>query len=383
MTIKISIDCMGGDHGPAVTIPAAISFVNSEPDAELILVGIEDQILAELKKHNAENHPRLSLVSASEVVTMDDAIEVALRRKKNSSMRVALNLVKDGAAQACVSAGNTGALMAISRHVLKTIPGIDRPAICSILPNQKDRPTYMLDLGANVDCEPQHLHQFALMGAALVSALENRPMPSIGLLNVGEEDIKGNDVVKRTAELLRADHAKGTLNFYGNVEGNDIFLGTTDIVVCDGFVGNVTLKASEGLGRFVKSVLTTELKRTPLSMLGALIARNALKAISQRLNPSRYNGGSLLGLRGIVFKSHGGADAYGYQWAIKRAFDAAKYDVLTRISVKISAIMPQSMPQSEASSAAVAEAAAEAVVVSEPLSEQVVDATNTTEQKTA
>lgn len=386
MTIKISIDCMGGDHGPAVTIPAAISFVNSEPDAELILVGIEDQILAELKKHKAENHPRLSLVSASEVVTMDDAIEVALRRKKNSSMRVALNLVKDGAAQACVSAGNTGALMAISRYVLKTIPGIDRPAICSILPNQKDRPTYMLDLGANVDCEPQHLHQFALMGTALVSALENRPMPSIGLLNVGEEDIKGNDVVKRTAELLRADHAKGTLNFYGNVEGNDIFLGTTDIVVCDGFVGNVTLKASEGLGRFVKSVLTTELKRTPLSMLGALIARNALKAISQRLNPSRYNGGSLLGLRGVVFKSHGGADAYGYQWAIKRAFDAAKYDVLTRISVKIAAIMPQSMPPSEACSASVAEAAETVLVpapVSAPVSEQVVDATKTTEQKTA
>ncbi len=375
MTIKISIDCMGGDHGPAVTIPAAISFVNSEPDAELILVGIEDQILVELKKHKAENHPRLSLVAASEVVTMDDAIEVALRRKKNSSMRVALNLVKDGAAQACVSAGNTGALMAISRYVLKTIPGIDRPAICSILPNQKDRPTYMLDLGANVDCEPQHLHQFALMGAALVSALENRPMPSIGLLNVGEEDIKGNDVVKRTAELLRADHAKGTLNFYGNVEGNDIFLGTTDIVVCDGFVGNVTLKASEGLGRFVKSVLTTELKRTPLSMLGALIARSALKAISQRLNPSRYNGGSLLGLRGIVFKSHGGADAYGYQWAIKRAFDAAKNDVLTRISVKIEAIMPQSIPQDDANSAA--------VLVTASVVDQVVDATKTTEQKTA
>tara|TARA_R110001599_G_scaffold64023_3_gene178633 strand:- start:209928 stop:211028 length:1101 start_codon:yes stop_codon:yes gene_type:complete len=366
---------MGGDHGPAVTIPAAISFVNSEPDAELILVGIEDQILVELKKHKAENHPRLSLVAASEVVTMDDAIEVALRRKKNSSMRVALNLVKDGAAQACVSAGNTGALMAISRYVLKTIPGIDRPAICSILPNQKDRPTYMLDLGANVDCEPQHLHQFALMGAALVSALENRPMPSIGLLNVGEEDIKGNDVVKRTAELLRADHAKGTLNFYGNVEGNDIFLGTTDIVVCDGFVGNVTLKASEGLGRFVKSVLTTELKRTPLSMLGALIARSALKAISQRLNPSRYNGGSLLGLRGIVFKSHGGADAYGYQWAIKRAFDAAKNDVLTRISVKIEAIMPQSIPQDDANSAA--------VLVTASVVDQVVDATKTTEQKTA
>lgn len=342
MTIKISIDCMGGDHGPSVTIPAAISFVESEPDAELILVGLEDQLLVELKKHKASGHPRLSIVNATEVVTMDDPLEVALRRKKDSSMRVAINLVKQGQADACVSAGNTGALMAISRYVLKTIPGVNRPAICSILPNQKDGPTYMLDLGANVDCEPQHLHQFALMGSALVSAMEGKPRPTVGLLNVGEEDIKGNDVVKQTAVLLRADHEKGTLNFYGNVEGNDIFKGTTDIVVCDGFVGNVTLKASEGLGRFVKSVLTTEFKRTPLTMLGALIARGALKAISQRMNPSRYNGGSLLGLRGLVFKSHGGADAYGYQWAIKRAFDAAKYDVLTRISTKIADLMPQS-----------------------------------------
>lgn len=363
MTIKISIDCMGGDHGPSVTIPAAISFVESEPDAELILVGLEDQLLAELKKHKASEHPRLSVVNATEVVTMDDSLEVALRRKKDSSMRVAINMVKQGQADACVSAGNTGALMAISRYVLKTIPGVDRPAICSILPNQKDGPTYMLDLGANVDCEPQHLHQFALMGSALVSAMEGKPRPTIGLLNVGEEDIKGNDIVKQTAVLLRADHERGTLNFYGNVEGNDIFKGTTDIVVCDGFVGNVTLKASEGLGRFVKSVLTTEFKRNPLTMLGALIARSALKAISQRLNPSRYNGGSLLGLRGLVFKSHGGADAYGYQWAIKRAFDAAKYDVLTRISTKIADLMPQSALT--------------------PLPENSVSATETIEQKTA
>jgi len=363
MTIKISIDCMGGDHGPSVTIPAAISFVESEPEAELILVGLEDQLLSELKKHKASEHPRLSVVHATEVVAMGDTLEVALRRKKDSSMRVAINLVKQGQVDACVSAGNTGALMAISRYVLKTIPGVDRPAICSILPNQKDGPTYMLDLGANVDCEPQHLHQFALMGSALVSAMEGKPKPTVGLLNVGEEDIKGNDIVKQTAVLLRADHARGTLNFYGNVEGNDIFKGTTDIVVCDGFVGNVTLKASEGLGRFVKSVLTTEFKRTPLTMLGALIARPALKAISQRLNPSRYNGGSLLGLRGLVFKSHGGADAYGYQWAIKRAFDAAKYDVLARISTKIADLMPQSALTQ--------------------LAENPVTATETIEQKTA
>ncbi|GAA4019110.1 phosphate acyltransferase PlsX [Actimicrobium antarcticum] len=332
---------MGGDHGPSVTVPAAVSFANSEPNAELVLVGKEDAINAELKKLHCTSHPRITVVHASEVVAMDDTLEIALRRKKDSSMRVAVNLVKAGQAQACVSAGNTAALMAVSRYILKTIPGIHRPAICGIIPNQKNAPTYMLDLGANVDCEPQHLHQFAVMGSVLVAAMENIPRPTIGLLNVGEEDIKGNDVVKRTAALLRADHDKGVLNFYGNVEGNNIFEGTTDIVVCDGFVGNVTLKASEGLGRFVKNVLAAELKSSPLNMLGALLARGALKAISRRINPSRYNGASLLGLRGLVFKSHGSADKYGYEWAIKRAYDAANNDVLSRISATIASLMPQ------------------------------------------
>jgi glycerol-3-phosphate acyltransferase PlsX len=341
MTIKISIDCMGGDHGPSVTVPAAISFVNRVHDAELILVGMEGVLRAELKKHKALDHPRLRLADAAEVVMMDDSLEVALRRKKNSSMRIAIQMVKEGSADACVSAGNTAALMAISRYVLKTMPGVDRPAICSILPNQKDGPTYMLDLGANVDCEPHHLHQFAIMGSVLVSAMEGKPRPTIGLLNVGHEDIKGNDLVKQTAKLLHADHERGVLNFYGNVEGNDIFKGTTDIVVCDGFVGNVTLKASEGLARLFKTVLTAEFKRTPLSMLGALIARGALNAISRRLNPSRYNGASLLGLRGLVFKSHGSADVYAYEWAINRAFDAAKYNVLSSISEIIAELMPQ------------------------------------------
>lgn len=332
---------MGGDHGSAVTVAAAISFVNREADAELILVGREEVIRAELKKRRAADHPRLSIVHAEEVVTMDDPLEVALRRKKDSSMRVAIAMVKDGRAQACVSAGNTGALMAISRYVLKTLPGVDRPAICTLIPNQKDKPTYMLDLGANVDCEAVHLHQFALMGSTLVATIENRQKPTVGLLNVGEEDIKGNEVVKQTAQLLRADHEKGVLNFYGNVEGDDIFKGTTDIVVCDGFVGNVVLKASEGLARFFKVVLTAEFKSNPLNMLGALIARGALKAISKRMNPARYNGGSLLGLRGLVFKSHGGADAYAYEWAIRRAYDAAKNDVLSRISASIAELMPQ------------------------------------------
>jgi glycerol-3-phosphate acyltransferase PlsX len=341
MTIKISIDCMGGDHGPSVTIPAAISFVKHEPDAELILVGLEAELRAELKKHNAENHPRLSVVHASEVVTMDDPLEVALRRKKDSSMRIAAELVKDGKADAAVSAGNTGALMAVSRYVLKTMVGVDRPAICSILPNQNDGPTYMLDLGANVDCEPHHLHQFAIMGSVLVSAMEGKKNPTIGLLNVGTEDIKGNEVVKATATLLQADHAAGKLNFHGNVEGNDIFKGTVDLVVCDGFVGNVTLKAIEGLARFLGNTIKTEFKRNIFTILGAVFATGALKSIKNKMNPSRYNGASLLGLRGLVFKSHGGADAYAYEFAIKRAYDAANYNMLSQLSSMIAELMPK------------------------------------------
>ena len=323
---------MGGDHGPSVTIPAALSFLKQQPEAELILVGVEETIRAELKKHHAGANPRLTVKHASEVVEMDDPIEVALRRKKDSSMRVAVELVKDGSAHVCVSAGNTGALMAVSRYVLKTMAGVDRPAICSILPNQKNGPTYMLDLGANVDCSPHHLHQFAIMGSVLFAAMEGR-QPTIGLLNVGTEEIKGNDVVKETALLLRADHERGALNFYGNVEGNDIFKGTADVVVCDGFVGNVTLKAIEGLSRFMKSVF----KQSALSMLGALIARGALK----KLNPERYNGAGLLGLKGLVFKSHGGANAYAFEWAIRRAFDAAKNNVQEQLSAMIAELMPE------------------------------------------
>ncbi len=332
---------MGGDHGPAVTIPAAIAFVTRETRAELILVGLQDEVRAQLKKHNAQAHPRLSIVHASEVVTMDDPLEVALRRKKDSSMRVAIELVRDGKANACVSAGNTGALMAVSRYVLKTMSGVDRPAICSIMPNQKGGPTYMLDLGANVDCEPHHLHQFAIMGSVLVTAMEGIARPTIGILNVGTEDIKGNEVVKATSKLLQADHERGVLNVYGNVEGNDIFKGTTDLVVCDGFVGNVTLKAVEGVARFFADTVKTEFKRSLLTMAGAMLGMGALKAIKDKLNPSRYNGASLLGLRGLVFKSHGGADIYSYGWAIKRAFDAAECDMLAQLSSKITELIPR------------------------------------------
>lgn len=323
---------MGGDHGPSVTIPAAISFLKSHADAELVLVGAEDVLRAELKKHHADKLPRLSLRNATEVVTMDDPVEVALRRKKDSSMRVAIELVKDGSANACVSAGNTGALMAVSRYVLKTMAGVDRPAICSIFPNQKNGPTYILDLGANVDCTPDHLHQFAIMGSVLCSAIEGNPRPTVGLLNVGTEDIKGNEAVKATGVLLRADHERGKLNFFGNVEGNDIFKGTVDVVVCDGFVGNVMLKAIEGLSRFMK----TTFKESVMSMLGAVLARKALK----KLNPERYNGAALLGLKGLVFKSHGGANAYAFEWALKRAYDAAHNNVQEQLSALIAELMP-------------------------------------------
>lgn len=345
---------MGGDHGLSVTVPACISFVNREKDAVLVLVGLEGAIRDELKKHKAENHPRLQVKNASEVVTMDDPLEIAMRRKKGSSMRVAIQLVKDAQVQACVSAGNTGALMAISRYILKTLPGVDRPAICGILPNQKNSPTYMLDLGANVDCEAKHLQQFALMGSALFSAMENKPKPKVGLLNVGVEEIKGNEVVKQATELLRADHNNGVINFYGNIEGNDIFEGTADVVVCDGFVGNVALKSVEGLGRFFRIVLISEFKSSLLNMIGAVLARRALKAISQRLNPSRFNGANLMGLRGLVFKSHGGADAYAYEFAIKRAFDAVRNDVLLRISTTMADLLLNSDASSASGNSGIA-----------------------------
>ena len=334
MTTRIAIDCMGGDHGPSVTVPAAIQFLAEHPAARLILVGQEDALRPLLGSQR--DNERLRIVHATEVVGMDEPPALALRNKKDSSMRVAINLVKNGEADACVSAGNTGALMAISRFVLKMLPGIERPAICAPLPTSKGH-THMLDLGANVDCTPAHLLQFGIMGSMFVAALEHNDQPRVGLLNIGEEEIKGNEVVKAAAELLRASG----LNFIGNVEGDGIFKGEADVVVCDGFVGNVTLKAIEGLARLMKDVLTTEFKRNPITMLGALIARGALKAIGNRLNPSRYNGASLLGLRGLVFKSHGSADAYSFEWALRRAFDAAKNDVQAHLASLIAELMPR------------------------------------------
>lgn len=330
MDITVAIDAMGGDHGPHVTVPAALEVLKQESELNIILVGLTDAIEAELRSHGAAVGSRLRIHHASEVVNMDESPQSAMKNKKDSSMRVAINLVKSGEAQACVSAGNTGALMATARFVLKTLPGIDRPAIASTLPSQRGQ-TYMLDLGANADCTPEHLLQFAVMGAMLASCVEHKERPSVGLLNIGSEDIKGNETVKQAGELLRASH----LNFYGNVEGNDIYKGTVDVVVCDGFVGNVALKTSEGLAQMMGRFLTAEFKRNAVTKLMALIAMPVLKAFKRRLDPRRYNGASLLGLRGIVVKSHGGADSFAFQHAIHTAAEEARSGVLRRITEQL------------------------------------------------
>jgi len=313
----IAIDCMGGDHGLPVTVPAAIAFAQSHPDTRCLLVG-DESLIRQALQQNAAADGRFEILHASEVVTMDDSVEVALRRKKDSSMRVAAQAVKDGRADAAVSAGNTGAWMAISRYVLKTLDGIDRPAIATALPNQKGGSTTVLDLGANVDCTAEHLLQFGLMGAALASAVDHRAQPSVGLLNIGEELIKGNEVVKQAADLLRGSG----LNFYGNVEGDDIFKGTVDVVVCDGFVGNVVLKSVEGLARMISVMMREEFRRNPLTMAAGLLATPVLQRFRARVDNRRYNGAALLGLRGIIIKSHGSADAYAYGQALQRAREA-------------------------------------------------------------
>ena len=285
-------------------------------------------------------HPRSKLVAATEVVDMDDDIETALRKKRNSSMRVAIEQVKDGAADAAVSAGNTGALMAIARYVLKTMEGIDRPAIATQLPNTKGGATLVLDLGANVDCSAEHLLQFAFMGSALASALTGRSNPSVGLLNIGEEVIKGSEVIKKAGELLRTAANSSHLNFYGNVEGNDIFKGTTDIVVCDGFVGNVALKASEGLASMIGQILKEEFSKTIFRKLAAICAYPVLSSFKNRLDHRAHNGAALLGLRGLVFKSHGSADAFAFEQALNRAYDASQHQLLERVQAKIAAVPP-------------------------------------------
>ncbi len=331
--VTLAVDCMGGDHGPSVTLLACKQFLQAHPDAQLLLVGLP-QALAHF------HHPRANVVAASEVVTMDDPLEVALRRKKDSSMRVAIEQVRDGKADAAVSAGNTGALMAIARYVLKTLEGIDRPAIAGQFPNAKGGATTMLDMGANVDCSPQHLLQFALMGTALVSVLNGDENPTVGLLNIGEEDIKGGENMRKTAELLRSAAKSGDLNYFGNVEGDDIFHGTVDIVVCDGFVGNVALKASEGLASMVSGFLKKSFSVNIFTKIAGFIAYPALTGFKHLVDHRRHNGAALLGLRGLVFKSHGSADALAFEVALSRAYDAAHHQLLARVERRLAHAAP-------------------------------------------
>jgi glycerol-3-phosphate acyltransferase PlsX len=338
MTVTVAVDAMGGDHGPPVTVPACLAFLGSTRDTRDTLVGMPAQLEPPLAGARSDLRERIAIQAASEVVDMSEPPADALRKKKDSSMRVAINLVKEGAADACVSAGNTGALMAIARFVLKTLPGIDRPAIASQLPT-KTGDTLVLDLGANVDCTPDHLVQFAAMGSALVSAVSGIERPTIGLLNIGEEDIKGSDVVKQAAERLKAS----TLNFFGNVEGDDIYMGTTDVVVCDGFVGNVMLKTSEGLAHMLSEFLKTEFRRNLLTRAAAGVVYPVLAAFTRRNDPRRYNGATLVGLKGVVVKSHGGADAFAFTNALQRATLEVQHGVLDKIAQRI-AEMPHVVP---------------------------------------
>lgn len=324
---SIALDAMGGDHGPSVTVPAALRVLKESPSLKIILVGDQEILTRELAAHSSQTGSRVEIQHASEQVAMDEKPSVALRTKKDSSMRVAIDLVKEGRAQACVSAGNTGALMATARFVLKTLPGIDRPAILTTLPTMKGH-TNMLDLGANVDTSAENLFEFAVMGSVLTSAVENIESPSVGLLNIGEEEVKGNERVKEAARLL----SESKLNYIGFIEGDDIYKGTADVVVCDGFVGNVALKTSEGVAKMISHFMREEFKRNIFTKFAALVAMPVLNALAKRIDPRRYNGASLVGLQGIVIKSHGNADVVSYATAIREAVMEVKKNVPERIS---------------------------------------------------
>ena len=334
--ITIALDAMGGDFGPDIVIPAARQATSAYPDVNIILVGDEAVLNPAVEKAGLARNPRVRIQHASQKVEMDELPSNALRNKKDSSMRIALDLLKAGSADACVSAGNTGALMATSRFVLKMLPGIDRPAICTSLPSNTSH-TWVLDLGANVDCDAKHLFQFALMGSVLATAVDGNVNPSVGLLNVGEEEIKGNESVKRAAQLL----ADGPLNYAGFAEGDDIYMGNFDVIVCDGFVGNIALKTSEGVAKMIATFIKQEFKRNLLTRISALIAMPVLKAFRSRIDPRLYNGASLLGLRGIVIKSHGGADALAFANAIKVAILEVRESVPERITARLQSYQEQ------------------------------------------
>ena len=337
MAVTIALDAMSGDHGPAVTVPGALAALQAHPELNLVLVGQREILEKELARHPGAESGRLRIQDASQVVGMDEPPAQALRGKKDSSMRIAINLVKNGEAQAVVSAGNTGALMATARFVLKTLPGIDRPAIITAFPTAHGH-VHILDLGANVDSTPEQLLQFGIMGSLLVVAVEHKERPLVALLNVGVENIKGNEVVKKADELFRTS----ALNYHGYVEGDEIFLGKVDIIVCDGFVGNVVLKASEGLARMISQFMKEEFMRNPLAKLAALVALPVLNALRRRLDTRQYNGASLVGLNGIVIKSHGGTDVIGFENAIRVAIDEVKNQLPQLIGERLTTLQGES-----------------------------------------
>ena len=334
MTVCIALDAMGGDHGPSEIIPAACHALDKFKELNIILVGQQDKLRQALTDARRETGERLVIEHAPEIVEMHDLPSTALRNKKQSSMRVAIELVREGRANACVSAGNTGALMAIARYVLKMLPGIDRPAICAPMPGMNGH-THLLDLGANVNPGSEQLFQYAVMGSELTSAVDNISSPTVGLLNVGEEEIKGNDIVKQAAAILADSH----LNYTGFVEGNDIFTGKVDVIVCDGFSGNIALKASEGVAQLISHHVQTEYRRTLYTRLAALLSLPVLKSIKRKIDPRHYNGASLLGLRGIVIKSHGSADRVSFANAIKEALLEVEKNVPERISARLEALL--------------------------------------------
>ncbi|MBB1076156.1 phosphate acyltransferase PlsX [Rhodoferax sp. 4810] len=325
----IALDVMGGDHGPAVTIPAALNFLRTSPETRLILVG-QQEVLQPYFKTGLPTQVRIQ--HASQTVGMDELPSKALRNKKDSSMRIALELVKRGEANACVSAGNTGALMATARFVLKTLPNVDRPAIMTAVPSVRGQ-TYMLDLGANIDCTAEQLFQFAVMGNEFVRAVTSIDAPRVGLLNIGEEEIKGNEHVKRAHELISASH----LNYIGYVEGDAIYIGNTDVVVCDGFVGNVALKTSEGVAKLLAHLLKQQFRRNVFTKLAGIIALPVIRRFRREVDPRRYNGASLLGLRGIVIKSHGGADVLAFENALHSAKKEIHANIPDRIAHQVAA----------------------------------------------
>ncbi len=334
MKTTIAIDGMGGDHGPVATVAGSLSALERHPGLELIITGNEQELRAALARSRGKAKHRCFVRPATQVVEMHELPSQALRKKKDSSMRVALDLLKDGSASACVSAGNTGALMAMARFVLKTLPGIDRPAICNAMPGVYGSP-HVLDLGANVNSSPEQLFQFAVMGSVLTTAVATKERPSVALLNIGEEEIKGNDGVKRAARLL----INSDLNYVGYCEANDIYEGNFDVIVCDGFVGNVALKASEGAAKLLAHYAREAFSRSLYTKLVALISNPILSGLKRRTDPRRYNGASLLGLRGIVIKSHGSADQLSFMYAIEEAIKEVEKDVPTKISEHLEKIL--------------------------------------------